>query len=320
MRGSQGLQLAGVILQEIFEHNQNEFTAANPNTIATIAVIEEAQAVLGSTVSHGEGPFVEWVKEGRKYDLGAVLVTQQPGSLPEELLSQGDNWFIFHLLSSGDLRVLKNANAHFSDDLLATLLNEPLVGHGVFWSSAGSAPYPIPIKALSFERSFQALDPTYDSPAIDNYASKLAGQYRRAIERAVEAAGAVSAPDGEVDAAQTLENAAIAELGRNQDFQAKVRTTKGIPWGEVMSLLEDGLPASSGTSSSDWAYRIVPRALNSILGRSGWTAEPRPRVNDPGRTTKWIVATASALPAMTAEVKLERPSPESDEREDESLF
>ncbi len=24
---------------------------------------------------------------------------------------------------------------HFSDDLLATLLNEPLVGHGVFWSS-----------------------------------------------------------------------------------------------------------------------------------------------------------------------------------------
>ena len=37
---------------------------------------------------------------------------------------------------------MKRANAHFSDDLLATLLNEPLVGHGVFWSvgAGGGAP------------------------------------------------------------------------------------------------------------------------------------------------------------------------------------
>jgi len=56
-------------------------------------------------------------------------VTQQPGSIPAELLSQGDNFFVFHLLSAGDLLALKRANAHFSDDLLATLLNEPLVGH-----------------------------------------------------------------------------------------------------------------------------------------------------------------------------------------------
>ena len=148
---------AGVILQDIFQHNQDEFTKAESQSIPTIAVIEEAQSVLSSNVSHGEGPFVEWVKEGRKYDLGAVLVTQQPGSIPSELLSQGDNWFIFHLLSSGDLRALKNANANYSDDLLSTLLNEPLVGHGVFWSSAGEYPYPISIRTLSFEDTFEHL-------------------------------------------------------------------------------------------------------------------------------------------------------------------
>ena len=136
LRGQRGLQLASIILAEIFSHNQREFTKAIPHIVPCIAVIEEAQAVLGAGGSgSGSGsapaedsPFVSWVKEGRKYGLGAVLVTQQPGSIPAELLSQGDNFFVFHLLSAGDLAALKRANAHFSDDLLATLLNEPLVG------------------------------------------------------------------------------------------------------------------------------------------------------------------------------------------------
>ena len=84
--------------------------------------------------------------------LGAVMITQQPGSIPGDILSQGDNWFIFHLLSEGDLRSVRGANSHFSKDLLSSLLNEPIPGHGVFWSSAGTAqdppPYPIPISRL----------------------------------------------------------------------------------------------------------------------------------------------------------------------------
>jgi len=43
----------------------------------------------------------------RKYDLGALLITQQPVSFPMEILSQGDNWFVFHLLSAADLNSLK---------------------------------------------------------------------------------------------------------------------------------------------------------------------------------------------------------------------
>jgi len=154
MRGAQGLALAGVILQRVFEHNQGEFTKRQSRSVPVIAVVEEAQSVLGSSASHPEGPFISWVKEGRKYDLGAVLVTQQPGSIPAEILSQGDNWFIFHLLAEGDLRALQRANAHFSEDLLSSLLNEPLPGHGVFWSSVSETPYPIPTRALLFEKAF----------------------------------------------------------------------------------------------------------------------------------------------------------------------
>src|SRR5204863_2568385 len=139
------MMLSGLILRRIFDRDQREFTEAEPRTIPTIAVIEEAQAVLTSGATSAE-PFVTWVKEGRKYDLGSVLITQQPGSIPTEILSQGDNWFIFHLLSAADLTSLRQANAHFSEDLLSALLNEPIPGQGVFWSSVGGKAYPISLR------------------------------------------------------------------------------------------------------------------------------------------------------------------------------
>lgn len=184
MRGQQALVLSGLILRRIFDRNQEHFTAATPNTIPTIAVVEEAQSVLNDKASAAE-PYISWVKEGRKYDLGAVLVTQQPGSIPAEILSQGDNWFIFHLLSTSDLTNVHRANSHFSDDLLSSLLNEPIPGQGVFWSSVSGKPYPISIRVLSFEQTHRVIDPDYSKPAIDTFASQLKHQYRQNIEHRV---------------------------------------------------------------------------------------------------------------------------------------
>ena len=135
LRGGPSLILSGLILRKIFDHNQDEFTKADSRTIPTIAVIEEAQSVLNDKAA-ASAPYVEWVKEGRKYDLGAVMITQQPGSIPTEILSQGDNWFYFHLLSSSDLANVQRANAHFSEDILSSLLNEPIPGQGIFWSES----------------------------------------------------------------------------------------------------------------------------------------------------------------------------------------
>jgi uncharacterized protein len=83
LRGQRGLHLSSIILAEVFAHNQHEFTKAEPRLVPCIAVVEEAQAVLSSATSAEDGPFVSWVKEGRKYGLGAVLVTQQPGSITD---------------------------------------------------------------------------------------------------------------------------------------------------------------------------------------------------------------------------------------------
>jgi hypothetical protein len=176
LRGAQAMILSGLILRRIFDRNQQEFTEANARTIPTIAVVEEAQSVLVEGAVSAE-PYIAWVKEGRKYDLGAVLVTQQPGSIPVEILSQGDNWFIFHLLAAADLQSLSKANAHFSMDLLSALLNEPIAGQGVFWSSVGGKPYPVSIRALSFEKLTPVRDPNYNLPAAATFAASLRAQF-----------------------------------------------------------------------------------------------------------------------------------------------
>ncbi len=146
-----GQQAAGLILKTVFDHNVTYFTADDQDAvIPVVAVIEEAQSVLSAEKMKENSPFVEWAKEGRKYNLGAILVTQQPGAISDQLLSQGDNFFALHLISSVDLDALKRNNAHFSDDILAYILNEPIEGNAYFWS-APSQPYVISAKLLSFE-------------------------------------------------------------------------------------------------------------------------------------------------------------------------
>ena len=92
---------------------------------------------------------MEWVKEGRKYDLGAVLVTQQPGALSGQLLSQTDNWFCFHLLSQGDAAILGKYNSHFSNDILAHMVAEPIIGNCYMWS-APHQPFVLPVRIREF--------------------------------------------------------------------------------------------------------------------------------------------------------------------------
>lgn len=283
LRGAQGMRLAGTVLDHIFEHNQEQFTRAASHTIPTIAVLEEAQSVLSSRAASDDDPFVSWVKEGRKYDLGAVLVTQQPGSLSHELLSQGDNFFVFHLLSAGDLTALKDANAHFSADLLASLLNEPLVGHGVFWSSAGTAedgprPYPLPVRVLSFESAVpELLDSGYEGAALDTYAARLRARHQTI---ATEAGGET----GDVQAA--LRAAAVRRLKETESFWAELRSPAGIKWGRVQYFLAQGAP-DGVTDRFEWAKNLVVPALNELIGPGRWGSETRP---EPGRRPRtWIV-------------------------------
>jgi uncharacterized protein len=305
MRGPQGLQLAGIILSDIFEHNQEQFTEAEPRTIPTIAVVEEAQSVLGASGSSREdSPFVAWVKEGRKYDLGALLITQQPGSIPAELVSQGDNFFVFHLLAEGDLNALKRANAHFSGDILAALLNEPLVGHGVFWSSAPGTdehakPYPLSVRVLDFNQAHNLLDADYRGTPVDNYAAKLRQRFSSAISIAIQqtspdsgshtGADEADLPAEPVDADATYRSAAITRLRADRNFQNEI-TSSGTWWWKVARLLADYGPGEEIVGEGEgfsWGRSVVEQALNEIFGRNGWRKEQR---DYKGNSRVWVTA------------------------------
>ncbi|MEZ5199292.1 MAG: DUF87 domain-containing protein [Bacteroidales bacterium] len=147
-----GYNIAGLLMRKIFSYNQENFTGGNP-PIPVISVIEEAQSVLGRNLEESS-PFVEWVKEGRKYELGAILITQQPGSMAPELLSQADNWFCFHLLSEGDAGTLGKYNSHFSHDILAHLIGEPIQGNCYMWS-APKQPFVLPVRIRDFESLYK---------------------------------------------------------------------------------------------------------------------------------------------------------------------
>jgi len=150
LSSSAGNNVAGLLMRKIFNYNQENFTGVSP--IPVISIIEEAQSVLGRNLEESS-PFVEWVKEGRKYDLGAILITQQPGSMAPELLSQADNWFCFHLLSEGDAATLGKYNSHYSHDILAHLIGEPIQGNCYMWS-APKQPFVLPVRIRSFEELY----------------------------------------------------------------------------------------------------------------------------------------------------------------------
>lgn len=291
MRGQAGLILSGLIIRKIFDHNQEEFTKAEPETIPVIAVVEEAQSVLG----HGQGssaeePYVTWVKEGRKYDLGAMLITQQPASIPHEILSQGDNWFVFHLLSAGDLHALKKANAHFSDDILSALLNEPIPGNCVFWSSVRGKTYPLSIRVMSFESLYTVRDPDYTAPKGETYARRLHEEFEESL--GTSRISDDSGDDEEVGGASLGDTRALL---LRKVIEGISRTTlveeiqrKGVPWMAVQTEIKNILPLTL-SDREKVAYSFVVPVLNECLGEGEWGTEKRARRGGEGSDVTWIV-------------------------------
>jgi uncharacterized protein len=282
LRGGPSLVLSGLILRRIFDRNQDEFTKESPQSIPTIAVVEEAQSVLNEKSSAAQ-PYIEWVKEGRKYDLGAMLITQQPGSIPIEILSQGDNWFIFHLLSAADLRSVKAANAHYSDDLLSSLLNEPIPGHGVFWSSVSGRPFPIPFRSMLFEAQYKTADPQYRRDAVDTYAARLRGRLQGDVQRAVASAdqlvldpdtlGAKDQSAEPADFLSLVRKNAIKTTSEDSELQRSLNAGNAT-WGVVKYKLRDALPESL-QDRDDSAYQLVPDFLDTVFGKGNWHTEKR---------------------------------------------
>jgi hypothetical protein len=142
-------QIASVVLQRIFTYNQYHITSQD--MVSVIAVFEEAQNVLNKkAVEAGESIFVRWAKEGRKFGLGLIYITQQPGAIAEEIVSQTDNFFVMHLLGKNDVDALIRANRHYDGVIAHFLVSETVVGNAYVYS-APYQPYVFPAHIWEFK-------------------------------------------------------------------------------------------------------------------------------------------------------------------------
>jgi hypothetical protein len=144
----QAIRIASSVLERIFSYNLWGVTLNK--AIPVVAVFEEAQNVLNKkAVEEGKTVFVRWAKEGRKFHLGLIYVTQQPGAIAEEIVSQTDNFFVMHLLNRNDIDALVRANRHYDGVIAQFLGDETVVGNAYIYS-APRQPYVFPARLAEF--------------------------------------------------------------------------------------------------------------------------------------------------------------------------
>jgi hypothetical protein len=159
---------------------------------------------------------------------------------------------IFHLLSSTDLTNVRKANAHFSEDLLSALLNEPIPGQGIYWSSVGGKPYPVAIRALSFEQMYRRLDENYDRAAVPTFAAEMKREFDEQLQEAMS-----DVPVDRQSAGNGRSPVPIPGSDQFLDFEDSTRRT---------------LPAGSSAATA-----ARTSAFRSLEGTRQTGSSPRPR-------------------------------------------
>ena len=100
------------IMWKVFKAQQAMFTSATETKSwerHVLVYVEEAHNLLprGGGKDVLSTVWARTAKEGGKMNLGMVLATQAPSSVLPEILSETDNWFISHLNSDSEARVVE---------------------------------------------------------------------------------------------------------------------------------------------------------------------------------------------------------------------
>lgn len=139
------------IMWKVFKAQQAMFTSATdtkPWERHVLVYVEEAHNLLpqGGGKDVLSTVWARTAKEGGKMNLGMVLATQAPSSVLREILSETDNWFISHLNSDSEARVVEGYQ-DFADFVpQIRRISEP----GFIRLRTLSAGYTVPVKLDRF--------------------------------------------------------------------------------------------------------------------------------------------------------------------------
>jgi DNA helicase HerA-like ATPase len=140
--------ISGLLVRNLFEHNKKYFTSNTKNKIInTVIFIEEAQNVLSDEfMKSNANYFVRVAKEGRKFGIGMVAITQRPSAISEEIRTQAENFFAFHLGNSDDIKALIKSNVNYEDVIASFIQRETIPGNLYMVSSEQAFALPIRVK------------------------------------------------------------------------------------------------------------------------------------------------------------------------------
>lgn len=141
--------ISTTLVKRLFENNKKAHTSEE-EPIKTVVFVEEAQNVLSDEfVKSNANPFVKLAKQGRKFGIGLVAITQRPSSISEEIRSQAENYFVMHMSNSKDIKALIESNNNYSGVISKFIQSETIAGN-LYMISANQS-FVIPARVHWFE-------------------------------------------------------------------------------------------------------------------------------------------------------------------------
>ncbi len=144
--------ISTILVRKLFEQNKQNFTTNKEDkVIKSIVFVEEAQNVLSDEfVKSNTNPFVKIAKEGRKFDLGLVAITQRPSAISEEIRSQAENFFVMHMGNTKDIKALIDSNIQY-DGVVSKFIQSETIKGNLYMVSANQS-FAIPLRVAWFEK------------------------------------------------------------------------------------------------------------------------------------------------------------------------
>lgn len=149
--------ISTIISRKLFTDNKTKYTESageGSGVVETVVFVEEAQNVLSEEfVRSNANPFVRIAKEGRKFGIGLVAITQRPSAISEEIRTQAENFFSFYMGNSDDIRALVKSNINF-DGVIAKFIQRETI-HGNMYMVSSNQDFALPVKVIHFEKQIE---------------------------------------------------------------------------------------------------------------------------------------------------------------------